>query len=86
MRVLWVVLALVVLAVAGLSGYAYLGDMAPERREMRVPISLTGAPLPEAGASASTEPAPDTDTPQPDAPGESGAAGGAPAAGADILD
>ena len=40
MRLLKVLLALAILAIAGLSGFAYLGDMTPERREMRVPITL----------------------------------------------
>ena len=51
MRLLRVILVLVVLAVLGLAGYAYFGDMAPERREVRVPVSLTGA-TPDAAAAA----------------------------------
>lgn len=60
MRLLRVVVVLALLAVAGLSAYAYFGDMAPERREMRVPVSLTGEPMPETvptGADADDAPA-----------------------------
>lgn len=60
MRLLRVILVLVVLAVLGLAGYAYFGDMAPERREVRVPVSLTGA-TPDAAAPAATDAAPVAD-------------------------
>lgn len=60
MRLLRVILVLVVLAVLGLAGYAYFGDMAPERREVRVPVSLTGA-APEAAVPAATDAAPVAD-------------------------
>lgn len=87
MRLLWVVLALVVLAVAGLSGYAYLGDMSPERREMRVPVSLTGEPLPAADTAAANDPEPDADPQQPEITVEdSDVTDAAPAAGSDVLD
>lgn len=48
MRLLRVVVVLALLAVAGLSAYAYFGDMTPQRREVRVPVSLTGGALPQA--------------------------------------
>lgn len=79
MRLLRVVVVLALLAVAGLSAYAYFGDMAPERREMRVPVSLTGEPLPEAETAAEETAAatPDDGAETPEA---------TPAAGADDLD
>ena len=82
MRLLRVVVVLALLAVAGLAAYAYLGDMTPQRREVRVPVSLTGEPLPksappakaEAPVDAATEATPATDT------------AGTPAGAADDLD
>jgi len=39
-RVFKVLLFLLVLGIIGLSGYAYLGDLSPERSETRVPVIL----------------------------------------------
>lgn len=40
MRLLKVILVLMVLLFAGIAGYAYLGDMEPQRSETRVPVEL----------------------------------------------
>ncbi|MCB2115482.1 MAG: hypothetical protein KDE00_04090 [Rhodobacteraceae bacterium] len=40
LRILKILLFLGVVGFAGLSGYAYLGDMAPERAEVRIPVEL----------------------------------------------
>lgn len=81
MRLLRVVVVLALLAVAGLSAYAYFGDMAPERREVRVPVSLAGDPLPQAPSPAP----PDAAAAVPDQAPEGGSAE-PQAAGADDLD
>jgi len=39
-RLLRAILVLAVLGGLGLVGYAYLGDLAPEQGEMRVPVTL----------------------------------------------
>lgn len=39
-RILKLIFLLAVLGLAGLSGYAYLGDMSPERSEVRTPVQL----------------------------------------------
>lgn len=39
-RILKLIFLLAVLGLAGLSGYAYLGDMSPERSEVRTPVHL----------------------------------------------
>lgn len=39
-RLLKLVVMLVLLAFAGLAGYAYLGDLAPGTQEIRQPVSL----------------------------------------------
>jgi len=39
-RLIKVVLVLVVLGFVGLVGYAYLGNMAPEGAEVKVPVTL----------------------------------------------
>ena len=92
MRLLRVVAVLALLAVAGLAAYAYFGDMTPERREMRVPVSLTGGPVPDAPAPAGAaetgageQPAA---SPQdvPDEAEDSAAPADATAAGTDDLD
>ncbi|WP_413873497.1 hypothetical protein [Albidovulum sp.] len=40
MRILKLLFLLAVLGFAGLAGYAYLGDMAPEQSEVRTPVQL----------------------------------------------
>lgn len=40
MRLLLVIVVLVILAVGGLLGYAYLGDMSVDPQEMRIPVEL----------------------------------------------
>ena len=40
MRLIKVVFALVLLGLAGLSGYAYLGDLSPPQNEVRQPVML----------------------------------------------
>jgi len=40
MRLLKVVVVLVILTLAGLAGYAYLGDMSSDPQEMRMPVEL----------------------------------------------
>lgn len=40
LRILKLIFLLAVLGFAGLAGYAYLGDMSPERREVRTPVQL----------------------------------------------
>lgn len=67
MRLLKILVVLVVLAFLALTGYAYLGDMAPRQQEMRQPVTLdTGraapAAAPAAAAPAAPAPAP-ADTP-----------------------
>lgn len=39
-RLLKLLLALAVIGAAALAGYAYLGDMQPERTETRIPVDL----------------------------------------------
>lgn len=41
MRLLKFLVVLVLVAMGGLAGYAYFGDMAPRQTEMRVPIATT---------------------------------------------
>ena len=40
MRLLKILIFLFVLGFAGLAGYAYFGDMDPERTEARIPVRL----------------------------------------------
>ena len=42
MRLLKVLAVLIIAAAVGLVGYAYLGDMAPQRIETRVPVVVDG--------------------------------------------
>lgn len=42
MRLLKVLVVLILAAVIGLVGYAYFGDMAPQRQEIRQPIAAEG--------------------------------------------
>ena len=64
MRLLKVLVVLIVAAVIGLAGYAYLGDMQPVRSEVRSPI----------GAAPVTGPAPGQAAPAQDAATEDSAA------------
>ena len=43
MRLLKVLAVLIIAAAVGLVGYAYLGDMEPQRSETRVPVVVDGA-------------------------------------------
>ncbi|MEI4470470.1 hypothetical protein [Frigidibacter sp. MR17.24] len=43
-RILKLVVFLVVLGFLGLTGYAYLGDLSPQRSEVRKPVALTPVP------------------------------------------
>ncbi len=56
---LWKILAvLIVLAVAALVGYAYLGDMQPQQSEIRLPVELdlnSGEPAETPVDSAATD-------------------------------
>ena len=61
MRLLKLIVALILLGVAGLAGYAYFGDMEPRRAETRTPIagpSATPAPAADAPTDAEPEGAP----------------------------
>lgn len=40
MRLLKVILYLLVLGAIGLTGFAYFGDLTPERSEVRIPVEL----------------------------------------------
>ncbi|MCB2126943.1 MAG: hypothetical protein H6897_10805 [Rhodobacteraceae bacterium] len=40
LRILKVIFILAVVGFAGIAGYAYLGDMTPERSEVRTPVEL----------------------------------------------
>lgn len=76
MRLLKLLVVVVLLGFAGLTGYAYLGDMAPRTAEMKVPVELD---LNAARTVAAQAPAPD-------APAAADAAAPQAAAGADALD
>lgn len=43
MRIVKLLAALLLLAGAGLVGFAYLGDLSPHRTEIRIPVVLDGA-------------------------------------------
>lgn len=92
MRLLKLIVALVILAAAGLAGYAYFGDMEPERREVRVPVTLPGAGDRPPPTDAATEAAPadtaadPTATPAAGTAAEAPANGGTASAGTDALD
>ena len=72
MRLLGLIVVLLVLAIGGLAGYAYLGDMKADPKEMRVPVELDlGADLATAPAAAATATAETPDpaaAPQADSP------------------
>lgn len=42
MRLFKFLLILVVLAIIGLIGFAFLGDLSPDRTEVRIPVELDG--------------------------------------------
>ena len=42
MRLLKLLVVLILAALIGLVGYAYLGDMEPVQKEMRSPVPLSG--------------------------------------------
>ncbi|TBN43968.1 hypothetical protein EYE42_02280 [Paracoccus subflavus] len=53
MRLLKVLVVLILAAVIGLVGYAYLGDMQPVRSEVRSPIGAAApVPVPDQAAPA----------------------------------
>lgn len=86
MRLLRVVVVLALLAVAGLSAYAYFGDMAPERREVRVPVSLTGGALPQTANASDSARVEAEAAPEPAANEAPAAPAADEPAGADALD
>lgn len=58
MRLLLVIILFVILAIGGLAGYAYLGDMTADQQEMRVPVELDlSAETPEALTPIISDPA-----------------------------
>lgn len=71
MRLLKVMVALILLAVIALAGYAYFGDMEPTRTEVRQPIAVgagSGTSTPaavttDAETPAATETAPASEEP-----------------------
>lgn len=68
MRLLKFLVVIVLLAFLALTGYAYLGDMAPRQQEMRQPVALdTGAPAraPATAAAETAPPASDAATEEP---------------------
>lgn len=68
MRLIKILVGLLVLAFAGLAGYAYFGDMAPRTSEMRQPVALDlDAPAAAAARDEHTTPAPQT---EPEAPAD----------------
>ena len=93
MRLLKLIVALAILAFAGLAGYAYLGDMTPQRQQMRVPVTLSGGTATAGRATPATpEPTPapapapaDTAAPAPQ-PAPEAAPSQPAAAGTDALD
>lgn len=42
MRLFKFLLILIVLAIIGLIGFAFLGDLSPDRTEVRIPVELDG--------------------------------------------
>ncbi|WP_279512624.1 hypothetical protein [Meridianimarinicoccus aquatilis] len=43
MRMLKLVVFLLLIAGAGMVGFAYLGDLSPQRTEIRIPVDLDGS-------------------------------------------
>ncbi|WP_312527491.1 hypothetical protein [Paracoccus sp. (in: a-proteobacteria)] len=63
MRLLGLIIVLLILAIGGLTGYAYLGDMNAAPKEMRVPVQLDlGAATPTEGTTTQTSPAAEATT------------------------
>ncbi|MTH79827.1 hypothetical protein [Paracoccus aestuariivivens] len=60
MRLLWVALALVILLLGGLTGYAYFGDMSAAPRETRLPVELDLGSEPSQPAPVIGQTAPDS--------------------------
>lgn len=88
MRLLKVVVVLGLLIIAGLAGYAYLGDMKADPQEMRVPVELdlgndVSPPAPAAGEAA---PAAASESASPESTAADGASSDAPTSGPDDLD
>ena len=82
MRLVGLIVVLLVLALGGLAGYAYLGDMKAAPTEMRVPVELdlgAGEPTPPAPAEGETVEGEAAATPAPEA-AQSGQETGAPQA------
>lgn len=77
MRLIKLLVVLIVAAVIALVGYAYLGDMQPNQREVRDPIPIQDGAL--APVEAGTESAPAEDAPAADAPAADAPAEDAPA-------
>ncbi|WBU58095.1 hypothetical protein [Paracoccus sediminicola] len=67
MRLLKVLLVLVVLAFVALTGYAYLGDMAPRQEEIRQPVSLDTSGVTSPSAAGATSGNSSADGAEPDA-------------------
>ncbi|MDP5305968.1 hypothetical protein [Paracoccus spongiarum] len=55
MRVLKLLVVLVLAAVVGLAGYAYLGDMEPSRQEVRSPVAGAGGTAGGTGSEAGSD-------------------------------
>ncbi|TJZ93002.1 hypothetical protein FA743_05780 [Paracoccus gahaiensis] len=66
MRKLKLLVVLILAGLIGLAGYAYFGDMAPARHEVRSPLALDQAPPATAAPAASTADAPAADAPADD--------------------
>lgn len=65
MRLLAALVVVVILALAGLLGYAYFGDMTADPQETRLPVKLDlgAAPAPAPVAAPETAPAVDASAP-----------------------
>ncbi|WP_086052954.1 hypothetical protein [Pseudoruegeria sp. SK021] len=42
MRLFKIILILILLAVVGMVGFAFLGDLSPQRSEVRIPVQMNG--------------------------------------------
>lgn len=90
MRLLKVVVVLGLLIIAGLAGYAYLGDMKADPQEMRVPVELDlgndVSPPAQAPAAGEAAPAAAAESASPESTAPKGASNDAPTSGPDDLD